>query len=372
MWAGLNFVTRRVLRRGGADNRWAGAHLLVDVAALTIMFGLSGGATNSFTTLYFVPITLATQVSPRWTWTLASTSLVGFGLLFVFDGGALEHAAHGHHSFGGHLQGMWVSFGLTGVLVTFFVHRIAINLSRQRGELVRLREQRMQDRHLAALGTLAAGAAHELSTPLGSVRILATELPHMDAGERGKAIATIRKEIDRCKTIVHGMATPELRATAFGPEAGTAWPLDGLLEATDGLPADVPVRFEFQETSGPDSINQPRQIVLRQVRELISNAMEACRSRAGARGVDVRVVASRERVELEIHDDGVGMDTEAVASAFEPFYTTRPEGEGMGLGLYLARAQLHQLGGDIEVASAPGSGTVVRLWLPRVGKDAAP
>jgi two-component system sensor histidine kinase RegB len=210
------WMRMRVLGRGRATTAIAGAHLLGDSLALTALLALSGGVTNPFTTMYFVPMTLATQLSPRWTWAVAATSLLGFAALFVLA--PLHGGPPGHeHHFIGHIRGMWVAFGMSAAFMTYFVHRIALSLARQRAELGRLRLAAAQDRQLAALGTLAAGAAHELGSPLGTVAMLVGDLGLMSEAERGEAIGTIKQELARCKHILSQMSSPELRVRSLGP-----------------------------------------------------------------------------------------------------------------------------------------------------------
>lgn len=365
VWALVNVLTDRlVLQRGRATPRLAGLHLMVDATVLTVMLGLSGGATNPFTTVYFVPITLATQVSPRWTWALAGYCLAGFGVLFLMQ--PLPQGPPGHEAhFAGHLRGMWVAFGVSGLLITTFVHRIALSLARQRQELVRLREQALQDRHLAALGTLAAGAAHELGTPLGSIQLLVGELPHMSQAERDEAMATIKHEVGRCKGIVHRMASPELSVQDLGADGGgPAWPLWALGEEAvavargSGVPLVVDGRRDIL-------LRQPRAALEQIVRELVANAIDACRRRGDGKGsITVSLGQTGEDVTVEVRDEGVGMEPEVAQSAFDPFWSTKAEGEGMGLGLYLARAQLRQLGGTLALESMPARGTTLRMILP--------
>ena len=86
VWALLNVAAMVALARQRASEPMAGAHLLVDAVALTILLVLSGGPANPFTIFYFLPITLATQVSPRWTWALAAMCLAGFASLFAVVG----------------------------------------------------------------------------------------------------------------------------------------------------------------------------------------------------------------------------------------------------------------------------------------------
>lgn len=359
-WSLVNLATDRlVLARGLATQTIAGAHLLVDAAFLTVLLGLSGGATNAFTTLYFLPITLATQVSPRWTWALAGFCLACFAALFLLHPipqGPPGHEAH----FAGHLRGMWVAFAVSGGLITYFVHRIALSLSRQREELVRLHEQGLEDRHLGALGSLAAGAAHELGTPLGSIELLVADLPHMEGSERDAALATVRGEVARCKTILQRMASPELRVATLGEEGGPAWRLSALEDDLEAQAGDVAV--EIASHVDDAETTQPREVLGQIVRELVANAMDATRRRARRGPVRVRIETNANDASISIDDEGTGMDPAVAARAFDPFFSTKAE--GMGLGLYLARAQVRQLGGRLELQTAPERGTTVRLVMP--------
>ncbi|MFV8755555.1 sensor histidine kinase [Nannocystaceae bacterium ST9] len=397
-WAALNVPSMLALARDRASEGLAGAHLLIDAVALTSLLALSGGSANPFTILYFLPITLATQISPRWTWALAAACLACFAGLFVLvpiEAGPApapveatsvpDPHAHHHHvpgmvmppptspeaapasghaeHFAGHQRGMWVAFGIAGVLMTVFVHRTALALARQRSELAKLRQTALEDRHLAAVGTLAAGAAHELGTPLGTIKLLVDELPHMPDDERGAALSTVREQLARCKLIVSRMASPELRVSALG--AGESWSLRELADELDELGLEVPLRVDIPAALAERSARQPYEVIAQLLRELVANAAEACR-RTGdpQRGITVTLRDRGPSVAIDIDDRGVGMDAEALASAFDPFYSTRPEGQGMGLGLYLARAHLRQLGGSIELDSTPGQGTRVHLQFP--------
>ena len=195
-WAGLNLATVLTLDRVPDRPRFAGFHLVVDVIVLSLLLALSGGIRNPFTVVYFLPLTLATQVSPRWTWTIAFTALACFGSLFFLtsaspmepliidewvnpgpgagtqpmEHGHAGHAGHGGHAghaqmghggggdsspFTNHLFGMWIAFGVTGTLMTFFVHRIALSLRDQRAEVERLRAVHIEDRHLGRYGRTA-------------------------------------------------------------------------------------------------------------------------------------------------------------------------------------------------------------------------
>lgn len=363
-WVVLDAVTQRyVVARRSATVRWAGLHLLGDVTALTLLLGMTGGATNPFTLLFFVPITLATQVSPGWTWGLAAYAVASFALLFVWV--PLPAAPPGHEQhFAGHLQGMWLAFGVSGLLVTHFVHKIALRLASQREELRALRERAWADRHFASLGTLAAGAAHELGTPLATLTVLVGELPYLRGDELDQARETMKDTLKRCKDIVQHMATPDLRVETLAatPEA---WPLEALTDVAP--PPGSELAIALMPSAATQTTTQPRAPLLQVLRELLVNGADAARATDGAPPPHLHLTIACEDADLvlRVRDHGVGMSEELRASAFDPFLSTKPEGQGMGLGLYLARAHVRQLGGTLELRSAPGQGTEVTVRVPQ-------
>lgn len=357
-----NLLTDRlVLARGRATMKLAGAHLLVDAAAMTALLALSGGVSNAFTTMYFVPMTLATQLSPRWTWAIGGACMLGFASLFVLAPVTAAPPGHEEH-FLAHIRGMWVAFGMSSSFMIYFVHRIATSLTRQRAELERLRLSAQQDRQLAALGTLAAGAAHELGSPLGTIGVLVGDLQFMDAKEQAEAISTIKQELARCKHILQQMSSPEVRVGSLGA-AAESWPLAALVDALKTMGAEVRVRSSPPERAGATT-TQPQEVVLQIVRAVVSNAIDACRARPGSAGVDVTIDVAADTATIRVVDDGVGMPPEAVSAAFDPFFSTKAEGKGMGLGLFLARAHLRKLGGSIELESELSRGTTATVRFP--------
>ncbi len=364
------WTMRSVLRRGRATTTIAGAHLLVDSVALTALLALSGGVSNSFTTMYFVPMTLATQLSPRWTWAVAATSLLGFTALFVLaPTPPMMHGPPGHEQhFMGHIRGMWVAFGMSAAFMTYFVHRIALSQARQRAELAGLRLAAAQDRQLAALGTLAAGAAHELGSPLGTVSMLVSDLACMSDAERSEAIGTIKQQLQRCKHIVQQMSSPELRVRSLGATA-EPWPLARLV---GDLPHDLrgasgEPRLQIEQSAAVQAgatTTQPQEVLGQIVRAVVANAVDACKARPGATGVRLKLTVEAGEAAISVTDDGTGMAPQAVAAAFDPFFSTKAEGQGMGLGLYLARAHLRALSGTIDLESQLGHGTTVHVRFP--------
>jgi two-component system sensor histidine kinase RegB len=363
LWAlGNCYATWRARRTAGPEE--TGAHLVLDVALLTVLLALMGGAMNPFTMLYFLPITLATLVSRRWTWIVAVAAVVGFGVLVAVFRQTMAGHDHGGH-FGQHLLGMGLALAVTGVLMTYFVHRIASALGTQQRELERLRREVREDRYVASLGALSAGAAHELGTPLGTIALLAGELELMNDAERGEAVRGIRTELARCKDILHGMENPELSAEAL--EGGAPWTVAELADALRDMKtgSSVPLDVEAAPEVRAATCEAPRLALEQTLRELVTNAQRAAAdSSTSTRGVRVRLECDAQQLTAVVEDDGVGMSEAELARAFEPFHSTR-EGS-RGLGLFLARQHTRQLGGSLVLTSERSVGTRAVLRVPRV------
>lgn len=360
-WLAVSALELAWLRSRGASTSGNGFHLIVDVVAITVLLMATGGARNPFTVIYFVPLTLATQVSARWTWVVAGLTIACFASMFAYPGlGPQAAGPHAHH-FAGHMRGMWYAFAASGALMTLFVHRIARALDAQRAELEALRAQAMEDRHLAAIGALAAGAAHELGTPLGTVSMLSEELPHLDGAARDEALVDMQRELQRAKEILHRMRTPAGNVDALHDAA--PWPLTELPRALEDSAAPLTLAWDLPPPVAQLQLTLPRVVVEQLLGELIRNAVRAAtRNAAAPEPVALRVRRHEGGVEFRVIDRGPGMDAQMLEAAFEPLATTRPE--GMGLGLYLARGHARALGGQLDIESELGLGTTATLRLP--------
>jgi len=347
-----------------------GLVLGLDSLLLTGLLYGSGGAANPFTAIYLVHVTLAAVVMRGlWAWALGALSISGFGLLFFYNV-HVHSLAHMDHGAGGgislHLVGMWVAFAITAGLIAAFVGLVTEALRRRDEELAALRDLTARQSRLAALTTLAAGVAHELGTPLGTIAVAARELQRSAEalGGQGSDIAQdaalIREEVGRCRRILDQMAEPS-GSTLGEAFQGLLWS-DLEADLTEGLAPEDHARLVFQwpaTACGP----MPRRGLVRALRAVLANALEAT-PRPGS----VQVVAREDQGtwNLEVEDHGSGMAPEVLARVGEPFFSTKPTGSGMGLGLFLARTFAEQLGGELRVASQPGQGTRVQLSWPQV------
>jgi two-component system sensor histidine kinase RegB len=346
------------------------ALMALDFMLLTALLHAAGGPSNPFTVLYLVHIALAAVVlKPAYAWSLAALSATCFGALFALPEHSasvgpmhMHHGAHGPAEMNLHLQGMWIAFAVAAFVIAYFVTRVTHDLEQQRREAALAEARALRNEKLASLATLAAGAAHELATPLATIAVVAKELErelsHGDHSSSNAADARlIREEVIRCKHILEHMATDA------GESAGEAFRCisvrELLAQSLEGLHERERVQLELSTEA---TLQVPSTVLTRAIRGLVRNALQASTA-----AVAVRAELKNQQVSIEVRDSGTGIAPEILAKVGEPFFTTKPTGQGMGLGVFIARALAERLGGSFELSSEPGEGTLVRVLLPHGG-----
>jgi len=337
----------------------------LDILSLTAILMLTGGASNPFSLLYLVQITLsATILSKYWTWLLGLLSVLCFGTLFWLY--LPITALGGHHAPGSedlHLIGMWIGFAVAAFLIALFSGQISEVLRRREQELRELQQLLAKRERLASLATLAAGAAHELATPLGTIAVVAKDLEIYASETRpDSAVAEdsrlIRSEVERCRRILEGMSAQGAELPGEMPvQIATTELLDRLRTS---LPPGLSSRLEIRNDVGDAITTIPIRAVIQSLTALIKNGVEA----GTKTNVSLRVSGTGGTVSFAVHDDGAGMSEEVLQRIAEPFFTTKPPGNGMGLGTFLVRAVAEGLGGALQFQSSAHQGTTATLELP--------
>lgn len=240
-------------------------------------------------------------------------------------------------------------------------------------ELERHRSALARSERLAAFGSLLAGVAHELNNPL-SVVLTQVVLLHEQATDPEvlQRAERIRAAADRCaRTVRSFLAIARSKPPSRG-RVRLAEVVEATLELTayglrsSGvavervLPADLPDVWGDADQLG--------QVVM----NLVVNAEQALRGRAGPRRLRIAASAADGTVALEVADNGPGIPADARSRVFDPFYTTKPAGSGTGLGLSICHSIVEGHGGGIEVDDAPGGGARFRVTLPVAGDAADP
>lgn len=346
------------------------AVLVLDVLTLTGLLLSAGGAANPFSVFYLVHVALsALLLAPYRAWLVAALTSLAFGSLFVLPSHAIDaHAMHMHHGASTlHLQGMWLAYSLAAGFVVHFVSRVASALQAREHELFELQRSAVRHEKLASLSTLAAGAAHELGTPLGTIALVSKELEH--ALTRGTALAEltrdarlIRQEVERCREILQQMAA---RAGEGAGEMLAQVDIRGVERSLSDTLGPGAAQVVFERVGSLTELVAPKRLLVQVLANLVRNAIEAQAESGAAQPIRVVTHVEAERAAFEVLDFGAGIPAHALCRVGEPFFTTKPAGRGLGLGVFLARAFAERMGGDLTLAARPGGGTVARLTVPR-------
>lgn len=362
LWIVISVVTWRKLKRAVTiDDRAVLIHIGIDLTMLTILLALCGGPANPLTILYLPTVAVAAAaLSRRQAWGVALCSILAYSLLWTISVPlTVEDVDRAMQM---HLAGMWLTFAVSALLVAGFVARITAMLRERERQLAAAREQALRDERIVALGNLAAGAAHELGTPLATMAVIAGELTGdltMPSALRTD-IDLLREQISACKRIIGSLAE---RAGAPRAEAGTAIPVDRWLEGIVARWRTLrpQARSHLELCSEPDCPSAPwifSEATLEQaLLNLLNNAADACPD-----DIEINVHWTNDRLRIDILDRGPGIDAALLQRAGREFFSTRPE--GTGIGLFLAHAALDRHGGSIAMEAREGGGTRTRVELP--------
>lgn len=344
------------------------AQLLIDIFALTALLYLSGGSTNPFISLYLLPLTIAAAILPwRYTWAIAGITITCYTIL-LFEYIPLPHDHSDDHSahlmeFNLHISGMWLTFVLSTILIAWFVVKMSSSIRDRDKDLAQAREQALRNEQIIALGTLAAGAAHELGTPLSTMAVIAGELQREfpQNEEFQNNIQILRNQITHCKQTL----------TQLLANAGQARVEDGNSQPVDYFLKQILTKWQLIRPSTKfnylsDGVQPvPRimntQLLSQSILNLLNNAADASTNE-----VKIKSHWDQQMLNLEIHDDGKGLTKEAMQRAGEAFFTSKAPGQGFGIGLFLANANIERFGGSVRLFNHPEGGACIHVSLPLI------
>jgi PAS domain S-box-containing protein len=235
-------------------------------------------------------------------------------------------------------------------------------------DLSSLRSMEERIRHLdrlAALGRFASSVAHEIRNPLTGI---ATGVQYLSRGfpegdERHDDVQFILREVSRLNSIIQDLlSATRPRMLTLGP-VSVADVVRRAIQAARPLIEEGRVQIRLEGADHWPKVLADTDQLLQVILNVVQNAVEATQE-GGEVAIHVRPAGSPQgsRVEIEISDTGAGVEPEHMPHLFEPFYTTRPK--GTGLGLFVAHGIVQRHGGSIEVASTPGQGTIFKILLP--------
>jgi signal transduction histidine kinase len=364
--AGLYAV---LLRRGRSLDRLANAQLVSDPLVWTIIVYVSGGASSGATSFYGLSCLVGAILTGLRGATLAAVvGGVCYGSLVAsIESGWLRPPPDQPASLYQLTPSELSYYVLVNLLVLVVVALLAGNLAERLriagGELIEAKQRAEQAERMAALGRLAAGLAHEIRNPLGSiagsVQLLRTG-PGLSEEDR-KLCEIVQRETARLNDLVTDMldlSRPRQPNFTIVDTASVAREVVELTTKSGRAATDVAVTY-----SGPRHayVRADGAQLYQLIWNLVRNAVQA--SSAGDE-VSVCVVPTADgQVQLTVADHGIGIDEQSMARLFDAFFTTRSHGTGVGLAVVKRIADQH--GFEIDVHSAEGKGAVFRVRLGR-------
>ena len=268
----------------------------------------------------------------------------------------------------GHMQS--ITDGEFSLIGEQFTDRELISLKAAFNKmLLELRERQdhlVQSEKLASIGTLMFGVAHELNNPLSNIstssQILQEELASGPIAYQMELLDQIEQETDRARDVVGSLL--EFTRTRDREEFFLRRAVDDTIRL---MKAEIPKGIRIHIKVADDvELFADKQKIQQVILNLLQNAIDATHGNG-----EIKIVANRfndngEKVEIVVIDNGIGMDKKLMSSIFDPFFTRKADGHG--LGLFIVHNIIEEHGGNISVDSNPGKGTTFSIVLPAKGK----
>lgn len=386
-------ATARLKRSDGAvaDGRTTALHLGFDILQLSLLLGLTGGLQNPFSLLLVAPVTVAAASLPGRQAVLMGLLVLAATVALFFMSMPLPWQAGTElelpplYRFG---TGLAL---VTGVVFTSaYAWRVAADAEKLELALATTQDVLQREQRLAALGGLAAAAAHELGTPLATIQVVAKELLRASVkdGPAAEDAALILQQAERCRDILKQLSQQPEEGDASFADVGLKALLEEVTEPHRGF--DLAFEVSVRTASGEP---EPRVRRLPEVIHGLSTLVENAADFAGST-VRVRALVDAGFIEIEVVDDGPGFPADILPRLGEPYVTSRPQGKarralaaqiassvaaatpgrkgrkarpvptveaiapsqgGMGLGFFIARTLLERTGGKVAVGSGDGA-----------------
>lgn len=329
-----------------------------DLVIHSVLLYYTGGSSNPFVSYYLVPLTIAAATLP-WlhTLSLAGLALSSYTLLMVWSH-PLELPADTQQSL--LIYGMWLSFAQAAVMITFFVAKMAEELRRQEQLRAQRREESMRDQQLLAVATQAAGAAHELGTPLATMSVLLKELrqAHRNEAELQEDLGLLQEQVRLCKETLQQLvrAAEAERRQSISEQTVGEW-LEAVLRRWHLMRPEATYRYQCLGLGAAPRLMPPTDLS-QALLNLLNNAADAC-----PENLEIRLDWDAREICLSIRDHGAGVPLAIAEQLGKPFFTTK--GKGFGLGLFLSQASVSRAGGTVKLYNHEAGGTLTELRLPR-------
>ena len=340
------------------------AQLACDLVIHSFLLYYSGGSTNPFVSYYLVPLTIAAATLP-WVYSLvlSALALTGYTALLMWYHPLHLEVEHEATLINLHLFGMWLNFALSAAFITFFVVKMSGALRRQDQLQAERREAQMRDQRLLAVATQAAGAAHELGTPLATMSVLLKELRREYRDETlQEDLSILQDQVNLCKETLQQLvraAEADLKQNIV-EQTAVEW-LKASVERWHLMRPESTYKYELLGQGVVPRL-WPSTDLTQALLNLLNNAADACPD-------NLRITLDWTEAEIivAVRDFGAGVPLEIAEKIGKPFFTTKSKGKGFGLGLFLTQVAVTRAGGSVKLYNQGEGGTLTEMRLPRLG-----
>lgn len=372
-WLNL-FVTFRFSPQRFLSDEEAAAYIAFDIIQLCALLFLTGGLQNPFAALILAPVTIAASVLPlRLTILIGALAVAGISLVGLHHlplpwrpGEMLELPRI-------LVAGVWVALTFSVMFFAAYAHRIAAESVEMRSALAASQLVLAREERLAAIGGLAAAAAHELGTPLATIQVTATEMADelKGQGTLEEDAQLLVSQARRCREILSRLSQRGEEGDAVHDRLSVDALVREAAEPFTERARGPAVIFEMIGEGAPPVLRRRPEIVYG-LRNIVENAVSFARSK-----VLITARWGGDGLRISVHDDGPGFSPEILARLGEPYVSHRRRAaraaakkDGMGLGFFIAKTLLERTGAKIVFDNlewddgAGGAGAWVEVSWP--------
>ena len=372
--AALNLTLHAKGRANRVREEVAFAILAFDTAQLGLLIFFTGGMTNPFAIFIMAPAMAASTTMPvDRVWRLGALAALFVTLVAIWyvplpwqDAPLVLPPLY--------LAGHWTAIVLMIAFTVSYAYRAAEEARKLANALGATELVLQREQHLSALDGLAAAAAHELGTPLGTITVVAREMQraiHPD-DPLAEDVELLRSQAQRCREILTRLSQLGAEGDAHLARLPLSALVEDVVEPHRGFDVEIDA---ITEGVGPEPVMLRNPGIVYGLGNLVENAVDFARTR-----VTIRARWDDATVGLEIADDGPGFPAEVLARIGEPFVSRRPREareadarakKGMGLGVFIAKTLLERTGAGVTVANAPPDADMPRLTVTGTGRGGA-
>ncbi len=327
------------------------SYLLVDTLLIVALMYFSGGANNPFITYLLVPIVIsAATLSWLMTWILCTLAMMAYGALLFFyvPLASLDHQL-AQLGLSQHIVGMWLTFVLSSLFIAYFVVEMSLENRLQSQQMAQFREQSIQNEHLMLLASQAASTAHELGSPLTTLKILTQEL-RLQTNDKAtqQDLDLMHQQIDLCKEKLNNLNQPQQLEQSPPQELHTF-----ILQTLEQWLLMRPhAQYSWQKPLTISPMVQYPHVLQQAIINLLDNAYNASHD-----VINVDLTFNKHHWNMSILDTGPG-----VAEEFTLPNSPMKSQQGLGIGLLLSHSSIQRLGGQVTLSNQhPGCLTCIEI-----------